>query len=502
MPRLTASTRSPVVAQRAGGDDLRRDAAREALLAVAGDERGEVGLGVLVDDVAAVSVCALSMRMSSGASSAQYEKPRTGRSSCGLLTPRSNRIPTIPSLPCRSPRCRRLARSRPARCGPAPRRVRAPRPPPPPRRDPGRCRGAGGRVGRSRIARRGHRHRRWRRRPARRERGRAGRPPPPPSPVVSEASTTRSATVARSRARRLPGTATSPPDASTKAKRAEGALAPRRPGGWWRARQGSPCQGGSASDPELRQVVGVGRVPAHPPGRARASGRGPRSRSGRTRPRPPPRGRGRRNSRRFCGIATRPCLSGLISLAPLKKARAALSSFAPRFDCSRTWLATFSNSSGVNTERQPPRPLVTKRALRELIPVLRREDHPPLRVQGVLELPQEHPDPSPLAPRPPLPGHCRAVTSRSTTTLGHHFTPFRGTLHPSPPLIQPSPLPFPPRGAPGTEARPRRASAVGHSAAARRRATAGVAERAAKPPSERVRRGPSGRRRRRLRAGR
>ncbi len=36
--------------------------------------------------------------MSSGASSAQYEKPRTGRSSCGLLTPRSNRIPTIPSL--------------------------------------------------------------------------------------------------------------------------------------------------------------------------------------------------------------------------------------------------------------------------------------------------------------------------------------------------------------------------------------------------------------------
>ena len=35
----------------------------------------------------------------------------------------------------------------------------------------------------------------------------------------------------------FPGTATSPPDASTKAKRAEGALAPRRPGGWWRARR-------------------------------------------------------------------------------------------------------------------------------------------------------------------------------------------------------------------------------------------------------------------------
>ena len=39
------------------------------------------------------------MRMSSGAASAQYEKPRTGRSSCGLLTPRSNKMPTMfPSL--------------------------------------------------------------------------------------------------------------------------------------------------------------------------------------------------------------------------------------------------------------------------------------------------------------------------------------------------------------------------------------------------------------------
>ena len=85
--------------QRTGGDDLGRDATGEALLAVARDERGEVGLGVLVDDVSAVSVCTLSMRMSSGAASAQYEKPRTGRSSCGLLTPRSNKIATIPSFP-------------------------------------------------------------------------------------------------------------------------------------------------------------------------------------------------------------------------------------------------------------------------------------------------------------------------------------------------------------------------------------------------------------------
>ena len=105
--------------------------------------------------VAAVSVCTLSMRMSSGAASAQYENPRTGRSSCGLLTPRSNKIATIPSFPTMSafPRCRRLARSRPARCGPGPRRVRAPRPPLPRRRDPGRCRGDGGRGGRSGGAR-------------------------------------------------------------------------------------------------------------------------------------------------------------------------------------------------------------------------------------------------------------------------------------------------------------------------------------------------------------
>src|SRR3954453_424260 len=59
---------------------------------------------------------------------------------------------------------------------------------------------------------------------------------------------------------RLPETATSPPDASAKAKRAEGALAPRRPGGWWRARRltvvnVSPSR---ASDPEVGQIVRLG----------------------------------------------------------------------------------------------------------------------------------------------------------------------------------------------------------------------------------------------------
>src|SRR5262249_40545939 len=64
-------------------------------------------------------------------------------------------------------------------------------------------------------------------------------------------------------------------------------------------------------------------------------------------------------SRRFAGSATRPWRSGLSSLAPPKKVRAALSSLAPRLEASRTSFATRSNSSVVYTERQPPRPFVT-----------------------------------------------------------------------------------------------------------------------------------------------
>src|SRR3954462_10568586 len=59
---------------------------------------------------------------------------------------------------------------------------------------------------------------------------------------------------------RLPQTAPSPPGAAAKAKRAEGALAPRRPGGWWRARRltvvnVSPSR---VSDSEVGQVVRLG----------------------------------------------------------------------------------------------------------------------------------------------------------------------------------------------------------------------------------------------------
>ncbi len=67
---------------------------------------------------AAVRVWLESMRMSSGASD-QYEKPRSARSSCGLLTPRSNSTPTMfPSLSdsaisarCSKPPCTTRARS-------------------------------------------------------------------------------------------------------------------------------------------------------------------------------------------------------------------------------------------------------------------------------------------------------------------------------------------------------------------------------------------------------
>ena len=45
-------------------------------------------------------------------------------------------------------------------------------------------------------------------------------------------------------------------------------------------------------------------------------------------------------------------------------------------------------------------------------------------------------NPSPLGPRPPPRGHFQGG-DLPLTPLGHHFTPFRGTLHPSPPLFNP-----------------------------------------------------------------
>src|SRR5262245_4353171 len=142
--------------------------------------------------------------------------------------------------------------------------------------------------------------------------------------------------------------------------------------------------------------------------------------------------------RRLVGMATLPCRSGLISAAPLKNERAALRSFAPRFDSSRTWLATCSNSSGVNTERHPPLPFVTKppaeswsrkRAGRITLPLASREcSNSPRNIRSA-----SSGTPScPAARSCPPPGH-------SASPLGHHFTPFRGTLHPLPPLFNPHP---------------------------------------------------------------
>src|SRR6478672_10716934 len=45
-------------------------------------------------------------------------------------------------------------------------------------------------------------------------------------------------------------------------------------------------------------------------------------------------------------------------------------------------------------------------------------------------------NPSPLGPRTPPRGHFQGG-DLPVTPLGHHFTPFRGTLHPSPPLFNP-----------------------------------------------------------------
>ena len=234
---------------------------------------------------AAVSACALSMRMSSGAS-AQYEKPALGsielRAAHAQVEQDSHDVPSLSGVAPHD--VGDVARSRRARCGPIPegseRRARrrhgggvpvdaeetevgsgvedAPAWPPPPTVASTTSPAGPG----------------------------SGAPPPPGHhrAVLERASATLQPSRLPLRPR-LPGTATSPPDASTKAKRAEGALAPRRPGGWWRAR-GSPLSMCAVSGVRSRSPAGrrtrSGLAP--PPGRARATGRGPRSRSGRTRP--------------------------------------------------------------------------------------------------------------------------------------------------------------------------------------------------------------------------
>src|SRR5680860_337573 len=71
----------------------------------------------------------------------------------------------------------------------------------------------------------------------------------------------------------------------------------------------------------------------------------------------------------------------------------------------------------------PVEALGDDRTVSELVPELRRQDHPPLRVQGVLCFSQEHPNnPS---------RRCRRLPRKA---VAHPFTPLRSTLsHPLPP---------------------------------------------------------------------
>ena len=293
-------------------------AARVALLAVAGDERGEVGLRVLVrrpSPRSASARCPCACRAARRRPSTRSPAP-DGRAA-GCSRPGRTGSPRFPRFPrCRHfPRCRRLLEAAVHDAGPVPegleRRAR--------RRDGGGVPvdaeepevGAGGRG----VARA------W----------------PPPPTVASTTSPGRhggqelhhlrrhdrevlkglAPSLPRPRSRPVvlfPGTATSPPDASTKAKRAEGALAPRRPGGWWRARRPAVVNVSLRSDAEVGQVVGLGERLRRPSGRARASAPGPRSRCGRRRPTTITSRSRPAKARRFAGNATRPCLSGLISL--------------------------------------------------------------------------------------------------------------------------------------------------------------------------------------------
>ena len=71
--------------------------------------------------------------------------------------------------------------------------------------------------------------------------------------------------------------------------------------------------------------------------------------------------------------------------------------------------------------RQTPAPaLGDEAAFGELVPEPRREDHAPLRVEGVLELPQEHREPS----LPPLVHHLPAHEPPGGTTSRHFVAPY------------------------------------------------------------------------------
>ena len=129
-------------------------------------------------------------------------------------------------------------------------------------------------------------------------------------------------------------------------------------------------------------------------------------------------------------MATRPCLSGVISTAPEKNERAAWRSVAPRARASCSLrgdplelLDRVHGQASVECSRHHRTPL-------ELVTKPGREDHPALRVEGVLVLPQEH------GPRTTC-----TVPVWGYPSPFHHQAPPYDTIHHS---VNPC-SPFPPR---------------------------------------------------------
>ena len=137
-------------------------------------------------------------------------------------------------------------------------------------------------------------------------------------------------------------------------------------------------------------------------------------------------------SRRFGGIATRPCLSGVISTAPAKNVRAAWRSFRSRVGGTRSCAPPGSAEFGRREDGEAAvERLRHHRTSLELVPEARREDDPPLGVEGVLVLSQEHRLRAPLSPCAP-----RGKSSPSTTRR-HPMPPLPSSTHLPPPATPP-----------------------------------------------------------------
>ena len=166
--------------------------------------------------------------------------------------------------------------------------------------------------------------------------------------------------------------------------------------------------------------------------------RGPRSRCGRRRPRRP-RSRSRpAYSRRVGGMRDPALLVGRDLAGAGEEGPGRVELVAPRFDCSRICSATARTPPACTRPGSRPGPWSTTAPSARLVPELGREDHPTLRVQGVLELPQEHGLRVPSLRTSPDTPLGRWTAPPRTTPL--HFV---ATLHPSPPPVNPPAPPHP-----------------------------------------------------------